>query len=94
MPSRPIRTLILAIALVLGQWLALAHATEHLGAADEPLCEVCLHAKRLDAPGIAAVPVASCDRHVAEAPGMQRRRERPAAPRCHLSIRGPPTHAA
>lgn len=94
MPPRPIRPLVLAVALILGQWLALAHATEHLGVADEPLCEVCLHAKRLDAPGVTAVSVASCDPQASEVPGMRHRPALSAGPRSHLSIRGPPTHPA
>jgi hypothetical protein len=42
------RKLILAAALILGQWLMVAHAFEHPAISGELACDLCHHGHRLD----------------------------------------------
>lgn len=84
------RTLLLATALILGQWLTLAHANEHLAPAQELSCEVCLHAERFSGALAFAAPRLALAAHSCETPEAL---PEPAAPRreaANCSIRGPP----
>ena len=53
MSRAALRPLLLLLALVAGQWLAVAHAHEHPAVAVDPICELCVHAAGLGT----AVPV-------------------------------------
>ena len=54
-----LRNAILGVALLLGQWLTVAHAVEHPALSTETVCQICLHGQ-LDsgalAPRLAALP--------------------------------------
>ncbi len=45
MRSKPTRHLLLALVLLLGQWLTAAHAFEHPSLAADHHCHVCSHAQ-------------------------------------------------
>lgn len=87
------RSLILALALLLGQWLAFAHALQHPALLDDPACALCVHAQSLGSGALAAAPTA---------PSLPVANERPRAPRARVlafvsrsihPIRGPPSTA-
>lgn len=85
------RTMLFALALILGQWLALAHASEHPALQpDKAGCELCLHVHQLGtaAPAGSAAPVA-ITAHEAPSLAVAPRATRGAPPRLH-PIRGPP----
>lgn len=81
---------IFTLALLLGQWLNLAHAYEHPALSADPHCEICLHAQGLDS---AAVAAAISDLSIAPPIADSRA---PATRAAHVlvvapcSIRGPP----
>ena len=60
-----LRNAILGVALLLGQWLAVAHAYEHPALAPEQVCQICLHGQGHDsgalAPSLAALPEFGAD---------------------------------
>lgn len=86
-------SLLLALVLLLGQWLAVAHAFEHPALVQDAACQLCVHAQShagalLKAapsspalPGTTEAPVASC----ISAPQQT-------APTAY-DIRGPPAQA-
>lgn len=43
-----IRRLLLIATLVFGQWIAVAHASEHHALAQKHTCSTCVHAQQLD----------------------------------------------
>lgn len=45
--------LLLIAALVFGQWLAVAHASEHHALAQKHACSQCLHSQQLDTGAVA-----------------------------------------
>lgn len=45
----PARSLLLALVLIFGQWLVLAHASEHPAVNSDVSCELCLHVHHLGA---------------------------------------------
>lgn len=55
-----LRNAVLGVALLLGQWLVLAHVIEHPALAPEQACQICLYGQGLDsgamAPTLAALP--------------------------------------
>ncbi|MGQ0619051.1 MAG: hypothetical protein ACT4QA_03890 [Panacagrimonas sp.] len=81
---------IFALALLLGQWLNLAHAYEHPALSADLHCEICLHAQGLDSGAVAAalsdlsIPPPIVDSRV---PAVRAAHVRHVAP---CSIRGPP----
>ncbi|MFT4046053.1 MAG: hypothetical protein QM661_05075 [Solimonas sp.] len=93
MRRRPAQSLLLVLALALGQWLALAHSFEHPALHADAVCQICAHAQGLD--GAALTPVFSLPAAVAvaEAPSIGIvLPARAAAPRIY-DIRGPPAQA-
>lgn len=47
MRARPYKFLALALALLLGQWLVLAHGLQHEDLTSDPDCSVCAHIHHL-----------------------------------------------
>lgn len=90
MSLNPVRTLLLALALMLGQCFMLSHAGEHLAGEPQQGCELCGHAERLDSgPAIAAAQVAAGeDGCEATQPPLSLVRQSPKDE--GPSIRGPP----
>lgn len=84
------RTLLLATALILGQWLTLAHANEHLAPAQELSCEICLHAERFGGGLAFAVPRLALAVRGCEAPEALSVPTVPRREAAHYSIRGSP----
>lgn len=87
---RPLLTLVLAAALLAGQWLAAAHEPDHAlqpGAAHG--CVVCVYAHGAGAGALPHVAVPSLAGAV-EAPASAQVRAPRAALHRHHSIRGPP----
>lgn len=54
MTVRVYRPLLLLLALLAGQWLAVAHAHDHPAIAVDQVCALCVHAPGLDTPPLAA----------------------------------------
>jgi hypothetical protein len=54
MAVRVYRPLLLLLALLAGQWLAVAHAHDHPAIAVDQVCALCVHAPGLDTPPLAA----------------------------------------
>jgi hypothetical protein len=86
------RHLLLIVALLLSQWLVVAHAHEHPATAADQVCELCVHAQQLGSAGIAAAPAQ---------PAFEGRTEAPASAGADLVAgtapvvlrnRGPPVH--
>lgn len=81
---------LLALTLLTGQWLALAHAAEHDLLAPDVHCQICAHAPGVDSAVAASPPPALHLTSFHEAP---QRTGAPAAHSCALHkphIRGPP----
>lgn len=53
-----LRNAILGVALLLGQWLFLAHAIEHPALSPEQACQICVHGQGLDSGALAPTVVA------------------------------------
>lgn len=92
-PTLP-RLFLFALALILGQWLTLAHAGEHpaLAPHDDAGCELCLHVHQLGA----ALPASSPAPLAAAGPVAFVVRATSAAHADATSdypIRGPPRHS-
>lgn len=92
-PTSP-RLLLFALALIMGQWLTLAHAVEHpaLASGGEATCDLCLHAHQLGA----ALPAASptlliVAGHAVFMPSAVSAAHAVAG--SHYPIRGPPRHS-
>lgn len=88
------RTMLFALALILGQWLTLAHASEHPALSTEKAgCELCLHVHQLGAaapaPGVAQVAIAAHEAPAATIPAAT-----PTPSLRHYPIRGPPRLSA
>jgi hypothetical protein len=98
MPARKVRavrvqthhSLLLALALLLGQWLAFAHELQHPALGSDVDCQLCVHAHNLasGAPAHAATPEFA--RHAQEAPPAAAPVVIVAAQRRLHPIRGPP----
>lgn len=88
----PFRLLLLILALVLGQWLALAHAFEHPALAADDGCQICAQ-HGLDGAALAPQPAALRVPGVAATPGLSS----PQHPAFRFTaihrIRGPPQSA-
>ena len=86
-------SLLLTLVLLLGQWLALAHAFEHPALAQDTACEFCIHAQGHDGALLSAVPSTPAVPAQSEAPaarmGASPQRPAPAS----YDIRGPPAQA-
>lgn len=84
------RKLILALALILGQWLMVAHAFEHPAISGEIACDLCHHGHRLDLDALPAATavVAVAVRH--ESPSVAALPAPRSAPLARYSIRDPP----
>lgn len=93
MRLRTPKSLLLALALVLGQWLVLAHAFEHPALQADALCQICAHAQGLDGAALSpALPLPTALAH-GEAPAGAATRSTLAAPLAAYDIRGPPAFA-
>lgn len=90
MPTSPLRTSLLAIALILGQWLALAHASEHVAPTQDPSCEVCVHADRHGSGPALQHPALALATPGCEAPASQPAQPGSSAEGTIGTIRGPP----
>ena len=86
---RPLLSLLLAAALLAGQWLAAVHAEEHALQPTAHACAVCLHADSTGAGSLPAVPHLVLDTAVA-APEAAAAARALAAILRHHPIRGPP----
>ncbi len=84
------RMMLFALTLILGQWLTLAHASEHPALQPEKAgCELCLHIQQLGSsmPTVASLAILQTTH---ESPAVA---DLPAArvtPLRHYPIRGPP----
>ena len=86
-------SLLLALALLLGQWLVLAHDFEHPALADDANCQICVHAQGLDGGAPASAPALALAITVAGAP-LALVPAAPALPAAaSYDIRGPPSAA-
>jgi hypothetical protein len=85
----PLLSLVLAAALLTGQWLAGMHAEEHALQPTAHACAVCLHADSSGAGALPAVPHLVVDGVVAT-PDSTAAASPLAAILCHHPIRGPP----
>lgn len=93
MRLRAPKSLLLALALVLGQWLVLAHAFEHPALQADALCQICAHAQGLDGAALSpALPLPPALVH-AEVPAGDATQAPLAAPFTAYDIRGPPAFA-
>ncbi|MEK6806151.1 MAG: hypothetical protein AABY95_05830 [Pseudomonadota bacterium] len=88
-----IRRLLLVASLVFGQWLAVAHASEHHVLAQKHACSLCLHVQPLDAG--AAAPALNLTLVAAEAAVLHLTAVAPeVVSRHHYRSRAPPTDLA
>lgn len=86
---RPLLTLVLAAALLAGQWLVAAHEPDHALAGAAHGCVVCVYAHGAGTGALPHVAALSLDGAV-EAPASARTRAPRAALLRHHPIRGPP----
>ena len=87
------RTLLLALALALGQWLAVAHSFEHPALQADAVCQICAHAQGLDGGALAPKISLPSQFALAEAPAIAATLPARAAATRRYNIRGPPAHA-
>lgn len=87
------RFLLLALALLLGQWLALAHGFEHSALQADPYCQICAHAQGLDGGALAPTLKLPTQQAVLETPPSFLVAPPSLAPRGAHPIRGPPSPA-
>jgi len=87
------RHLLLALAIVLGQWLALAHSFEHPALQADTLCQICAHAQGLDGAALTPAPQSPSASAQSEAPAAVAVLPARAAVRRAYDIRGPPAPA-
>lgn len=91
---RPLRSsLLLTLALVLGQWLVLAHAFEHPALAKDAACQICIHAQGLDGAALSVAPAAATLTATVEVPAAPPYRAPSYAALSSYDIRGPPAAA-
>lgn len=94
MPSVRIRTrhsVLLALALLLGQWLAFAHELQHPALGGDVDCQLCVHAQNLAsgaAPASGGLPALKASAEAPQAPDLAPPATRAAA---LIRIRGPPS---
>jgi hypothetical protein len=86
------RLLLLAVALVLGQWLALAHDFEHPALQIDAACQICAHAQGLDGGALAPSVHLPSQFAASETPTPDVMSAVLPARDAHHRIRGPPTH--
>jgi len=86
-----LRSLLLVLLLVSGQWLNIVHAGKHpaLSGGGEQNCEFCVHAQGLGA-GLAALPRVALPTLAHEAPQAPSLASPARAAPAHYPIRGPP----
>ncbi len=87
------RRLLLIAVLVFGQWLAVAHASEHHALAQKHTCSQCLHSQPLDTGAVTPtlqLDLVVDDTVVAQAPAVSLY----AVSRHHYRSRAPPAHLA
>jgi hypothetical protein len=90
MRVHPLRSLLLLLALLAGQWLAVAHAHEHPALTVDQACALCVHVPGLDDAALAATAAAiAADAHVGGVTAALRPAPRGRAPSV-LRNRGPP----
>jgi hypothetical protein len=87
------RLLLLALALVLGQWLSLAHDFQHPALKVDAACQICVHAQGLDGGALAPVVHLPSQFAIGEAPGTVAAMVASLAPQARIRIRGPPATA-
>ena len=80
------------LALLLGQWLAVAHGFLHPAtAAPDVQCELCLHAQGMDSGAVAALPQQAVPQSTQEAPLVALLAPVLTPASRHCPIRGPPS---
>jgi hypothetical protein len=89
MHARPLHKLLLAAALVIGQWLAVAHDFQHPVTGSDPACQVCTHGQSLSA-GPSHVPAIAASGLGIEPPCAIQILAVPARRHGPASIRAPP----
>lgn len=82
--------LLLILTLVVGQWLAVAHAHGHASLAVDQVCQICLHAPGIDTGALAGKPPALPAAPRAEAPAPVRSQAAAHIVSRYTRIRGPP----
>lgn len=86
-------SLLLALVLLLGQWLTLAHAFEHPALAQDAACQFCVHAQGHEGALLKAVPSSPVLAGTTEAPAAACiSAPQQTAPTAY-DIRGPPAQA-
>ncbi|HEY0974791.1 MAG TPA: hypothetical protein VGE57_09885 [Solimonas sp.] len=84
------RKLLLAAALILGQWLLVAHAFEHPVSANDLTCQLCHVGHRTDAAPPPAIVQVVHAQATYEAPTLAATPAPRVAPLTRYPIRGPP----
>lgn len=85
----PLISLLLAVALLTGQWLCAVHESDHALQGSTPACSVCVAAHQAGAGALPAIPQLALD--FSSAPPETPAVENPlAATLRHHPIRGPP----
>ncbi len=93
MPAVRFRTrhsVLLALALLLGQWLSFAHQLQHPALSGDVDCEFCVHAQNLASGAAAAGSSAPQFAATQEAPGSLAIAAPASRPVALIRIRGPP----
>lgn len=91
MRVRPYKFLVLAMALLLGQWLVLAHGLQHHELAGDPDCSVCEHIHHLGSAAPAVVSALPDSNHLSyETPAAPVVTTVATTPLRRYLIRGPP----
>lgn len=86
-------SLLLTLALVLGQWLVLAHAFEHPALVKDNSCQICIHAQGLDGAALSVTPVPATLTATVEVPAAPLYLAPFRAVFSSYDIRGPPAAA-
>lgn len=92
---RPLRhhAWLLALALMLGQWLVFAHGLQHSALADDPACSLCVHAQQLGSGAPSAAPGLPSLAFQQEAPAQAGTVSALSTPHQAYQARGPPAHS-
>ncbi|WP_162932513.1 hypothetical protein [Solimonas sp. K1W22B-7] len=90
MRLRPRHSILLALALLLGQWLSFAHQLQHPALNGDVDCEFCVHAQNLASGAPAAGSAAPQFAATQEAPGVLAVAVAASRPAALIRIRGPP----
>ncbi|SEP90164.1 hypothetical protein SAMN04488038_102151 [Solimonas aquatica] len=87
------RPWLLALALMLGQWLVFAHGLQHPALADDPACSLCVHAQQLGSGTLSAAPQLPLLALRQEAPDVPAALPSSSAVHQVYQARGPPAHS-